>query len=181
MSSRLDKLIKSYSDHIGIPWQGGLADEQRVLFVVYHKEDELRLRARMDEFRVAAEMAGHPWLSLDITNAFPQWMASQKYREDYFEDPQDLVPKYKTFANDLVDTLKQQLESKVDANTVVALVGCGALFNFASVSGVVKMLSASVPGRLAVFFPGEHIDNTYRLLDARDGWGYHATPIKAYA
>jgi len=36
-----------------------------------------------------------------------------------------------------------------------------------------------VPGRLLVLFPGEYVNNTYRLLDARDGWGYQATAITA--
>ena len=34
-------------------------------------------------------------------------------------------------------------------------------------------------GRLLVFFPGEVEGNNYRLLDARDGWNYLATPITA--
>jgi len=29
-----------------------------------------------------------------------------------------------------------------------------------------------------VFFPGEHEGNSYRLLDARDGWNYLAVPLK---
>ena len=66
MSNRLDRLIESYTNFISIPWVSGLADEQRVLFAVYHKEDELKLRARIEEFRVATEMAGHPWLQLDL-------------------------------------------------------------------------------------------------------------------
>jgi hypothetical protein len=38
-------------------------------------------------------------------------------------------------------------------------------------------LNESVAGRLLIFFPGEHQGNSYRLLDARDGWNYLATPI----
>ena len=67
MSNRLNRLIKSYASHISLPWMKGLADEQRVLFAVYHKEDELKLRARVEEFRLVTESAGHPWLELDIT------------------------------------------------------------------------------------------------------------------
>ena len=62
MSNRLNRLLKSYSNHISLPWITGLANEQRVLFAVYHKEDELKLRARLEEFRLATESAGHPWL-----------------------------------------------------------------------------------------------------------------------
>ncbi|QWZ55592.1 MULTISPECIES: BREX protein BrxB domain-containing protein [Gammaproteobacteria] len=179
MSNRLNRLIKSFSGYISIPWIAGLADEQRVLFAVYHKEDELKLRARVEEFRLASESAGHRWLELDVTRLFPDWMASQKYREEYFEEPDSLAPKYKKFARQAVDMLAAKIDEQSDENTLVALVGCSTLFGFASVSDFVKQLSAHVPGRLLVLFPGEYTDNTYRLLDARDGWGYKATAITA--
>ena len=179
MSNRLNRLLQSYSNHISLPWIGGLANEQRVLFAVYHKEDELKLRARIPEFQLATETAGHPWLELDITRLFPQWMAKQKYREDYFEDPESLSPKFKTFARESVAALAEQIADQADSNTLVALVGGGTLFGFASVTDFVKQLAEHVPGRLLVLFPGEYINNTYRLLDARDGWGYQATAITA--
>lgn len=179
MSNRLERLIKSYSNFISIPWIQGLSDEQRVLFAVYHKEDELKLRARIEEFKFATTSENHNWVELDITRLFPEWMASQKYREEYFDDPESLKTKYKKFARQSVEKLSDSLDGKVDDNTLVALIGCGTLFGFASVSDFVKQLSAYVPGRLLVFFPGEYIDNKYRLLDAKDGWGYLATAITA--
>ena len=179
MSNRLNRLIKSYANHISLPWMKGLANEQRVLFAVYHKEDELKLRARVEEFRLATESAGHLWLELDITRLFSDWMAKQKYREDYFEDPDSLTPKYKTFVRQSVEVLAEQIQTKADDKTLVALVGCGTLFGFASVSDFVKQLAEHVPGRLLVLFPGEYRNNGYRLLDARDGWGYQATAITA--
>ncbi|MGO2202886.1 BREX protein BrxB domain-containing protein [Pseudomonas helleri] len=179
MSNRLNRLIKSYASHISLPWMKGLANEQRVLFAVYHKEDELKLRARIEEFRLATESAGHPWLELDITRLFSDWMVNQKYREDYFEDPDTLAPKYKTFVRQSVEELAERIKSQTDEKTVVALMGCGTLFGFASVSDFVKQLAEHVPGRLLVLFPGEYINNGYRLLDARDGWGYQATAITA--
>ena len=150
-----------------------------MLFAVYHKEDELKLRARVEEFRLATESANHPWLELDITRLFPEWMAKQKYREDYFEDPEALVPKYKTFVRQSVEGLADLITNQADEKTVVVLIGCGTLFGFASVSDFVKQLAEYVPGRLLVLFPGEYINNSYRLLDARDGWGYQATAITA--
>ncbi|MCK9534929.1 MAG: DUF1788 domain-containing protein [Pseudomonas sp.] len=179
MSNRLNRLLKSYSSFISIPWMKGLADEQRVLFAVYHREDELKLRARTEEFRLATESAGHPWLELDITRLFPEWMAQQKYREDYFEDPGFLKSKYKAFARDSVEMLAERIRDEADESTLVALIGCGTLFGFVSVSDFVRQLALHVPGRLLVLFPGEHVDNTYRLLDARDGWGYQAIAITA--
>ena len=156
MSNRLNRLLKSYSNHISLPWITGLANEQRVLFAVYHKEDELKLRARIEEFRLATESAGHPWL-----------------------DPDSLTSKYKTFSRQSVAALAERIKDQADSNTLVALVGCGTLFGFASVSDFVKQLAEHVPGRLLVLFPGEYVNNTYRLLDARDGWGYQATAITA--
>lgn len=179
MANRLNRLLRSYTNFIGIPWMKGLADEQRVLFAVYHKEDELKLRARVEEFKLATESADHPWLELDITRLFAEWMAGQKYREDYFEEPDDLKSKYRVFVRESVEKLAKEIADSADEKTVVALLGCGTLFGFASVSDFVKQLAAHVPGRLLVLFPGEYIDNTYRLLDARDGWGYQATAITA--
>ena len=170
MNNRLTRLIKSYTNFITIPWMPGLADEQRVLFAVYRKEDELKLRARVEEFRLATESAGHDWLELDITRLFPEWMAGLKYRVDYFEEPE--------FVDDAIEKLAEQLQ-QATANTVVTLIGCGTLFGFASVSDFVKRLSVHVPGRLLVLFPGEYSENTYKLLDARDGWAYQATAITA--
>lgn len=179
MSNRLDRLVQSYSGFINIPWTSGLANEQRVLFAVYHKEDELKIRLRVEEFRFATETAGHKWLLIDITRLFPEWMASQKYCEEYFEDPECLIPKYNKFVTQSVERLKESITEQADEETLVALIGCGSLFGFASVSDFVKQLSEFVPGRLLVLFPGEYIDNKYRLLDAKDGWGYLATAITA--
>src|SRR5690554_489896 len=109
MSNRIDRLIGSYTRQLGIPWMSGLADEQRVLFAVYHKEDELKLRARVEEFRLATINAKHQWLELDITRLFPDWMAKQKYREDYFEYPDDLKPKYRAFSRESVAALTEQI------------------------------------------------------------------------
>ncbi len=42
-----------------------------------------------------------------------------------------------------------------------------------------KEVAKQVKGRLVVFFPGEYQNNNFKLLDAKDGWGYHATAITA--
>lgn len=179
MSNRLNRLISSFASHITLPWVNGLANEERVLFAVYHKEDELKLRARVEEFCLATQSAGHRWLELDMSALFPEWMAAQKYRQEYFEDPDSLIPKYKVFVRESVEKLAAQIQEQADSNTLVALLGCGTFFGFGSVSDFVKQLSQFVPGRLLVMFPGEYVDNSYRLLDARDGWGYQATAITA--
>jgi hypothetical protein len=60
---------------------------------------------------------------------------------------------------------------------VLALDGCGSLFGIAHVSALIDKVADEIPGRLLVAFPGKHAAGVYRLLDARDGWNYHAIPI----
>lgn len=185
MSSKVAKLAAAYRKHLDVPWQPGLAAIQRVIFAVYDKTDELRLRANVEEFALVTQQAGKKWLLLDVTNAFPDWMAAQEYRDAYFESPEDLAGyqsgELTEFVNDQVQTLKARIEAEADADTVVALLGVGALFGLARVSSVVEGIKDAIQGRLLVFFPGEHHpeNHTYRLLDARDGWNYLAVPLIA--
>lgn len=185
MSSKVAKLVSAYRQHLTVPWQAGLAAIQRVIFAVYDKTDELRLRANVEEFALVTQQASKKWLLLDLTNAFPEWMAAQEYRDAYFESPEDLAG-YQTgeltgFVADLTTKLKSRICAEADADTVVALMGLGTLFGLARVSSVVEGIKEAVEGRLLVFFPGEHHpeNHTYRLLDARDGWNYLAVPLLA--
>ncbi|WP_025097274.1 BREX protein BrxB domain-containing protein [Burkholderia sp. A1] len=185
MSSKIAKLVSVYRQHLTVPWQPGLAAIQRVIFAVYDKADELRLRANVGEFELASQQAGKQWLLLDVTNAFPEWMAAQEYRDAYFEAPEDLAGyqagELTEFVADLNAKLKARISSEAGPDTVVALLGVGTLFGLARVSSVVEGIKEAVEGRLLVFFPGEyHPENhTYRLLDARDGWNYLAVPLLA--
>lgn len=185
MSSKVSRLISAYKQHLTVPWQPGLAAIQRVIFAVYDKADELRLRANVEEFALATQQAGKQWLLLDVTNAFPDWMSAQEYKEAYFESPEDLAG-YQTgelteFVADLNALLRDRISAEAGPDTVVALLGVGALFGLARVSSVVEGVKEAVQGRLLVFFPGEHHpeNHTYRLLDARDGWNYLAVPLLA--
>lgn len=185
MSSRLDKLLAAYRRHISIPWQPGLAAIQRVIFAVYDKADELRLRARINEFELATQQAGKQWILIDVTDEFPAWMMQQENREAYFECPEDLSGynsgEVLTFVETLVASLRSRVIELDSPHTVLALAGVGALFGIARVSTLVEGIKDSVQGRLLVFFPGEHHPEThaYRLLDARDGWDYLAVPLIA--
>ena len=67
--------------------------------------------------------------------------------------------------------------SESDENSVVGIYGIASLFGFVRVSELMKEIEGDVRGRVVVFFPGEHENNNYRLLDARDGWNYLAVPI----
>jgi len=183
--NKISKLLHAYKEHLAVPWQDGLAAIQRVIFAVYDKTDELRLRASIGEFEIATQQAAHDWLLIDVTNAFSGWMAEQEYRDAYFESPEDLVG-YHTgeitkFVQTFIQQLRQRIAEEAGPNTVVALTGVGSLFGLARVSTVVEGIKDTVAGRLLVFFPGEyHPENhAYRLLDARDGWNYLAVPLLA--
>ena len=178
MSSRIARLIESYQRHISLPWQPGLAGIQRVIFVVYDKAEELRMRYQSEEFEIATKDAGHTWQLVDITDDFAQWMAAQEYREGFFESPDDLQDIIADFTASVVAKLNEAL-TKADENTVVALQGVASLYGFSHTSEVVNAVANNIPGRLLVFFPGEYHNNNYRLLDARPGWNYQAVPITA--
>ncbi len=71
MSSRVQKLLGVYRQHLTVPWQASLAAIQRVIFAVYDKADELRLRANIEEFALATEQAGR------ISRAPKIWRATK--------------------------------------------------------------------------------------------------------
>lgn len=178
--SRVKRLIQSYSKFIAVPWRDDAAAAQRVIFCVYNETEELRVRAKIDEFEIATRQAKHEWAIFDLTDTFAHWLASQRYAKSYFQKPHllpTLLPKYLDF---IVDEFSKLLQAKgIDENSVVALKGVGSLFGFLKVKEVVDKLAPMVPGRLMVFFPGSYENNNYRLLDGYDGWNYLAVPITA--
>jgi hypothetical protein len=176
---RIDQLADRYERYIAPLWQRNLAGAERMIFLVYPKEDERRLRAHRHDFEVRTRNAGHKWRDFDFTGVFPAWMAADEYREAYFECPEDLDLK---FDNEFTDSATQQLRacltaSDVDEHTVVGVFGAGSLYGFTRLSKVLRGVEPDIRGRLLLFFPGEYEDKNYRLLDARDGWNYLAVPI----
>lgn len=177
---RIDRLAERYERYISLPWEKDLAGAQRVIFVVYDKADERRLRARKPLFEMATDKAGHSWIECDLTDAFAQWMTNGvEYRESYFESPEDLDLKLEDdFLEHAVGRVRTVLQApEADDGSVVALFGIASLFGFIRVSEVMRAVERDVRGRIVVFFPGEYVDSNYRLLDARDGWNYLAVPI----
>lgn len=178
--ARIEDLAESYGRHIAIPWQRMVAGAQRVVMIVYEREIERTLRARKKLFETATVSAGHDWREVDLTDGFARWMASDEYRDAYFEDPSDLALKLDSheFRDHLAGRIRTVLTADdVTENTVVAVIGVGAIFGFAKLSEVLREVEGDIRGRLAVFFPGQFDRNNYRLLDARDGWNYLAVPI----
>lgn len=178
MSSRIARLVQSYQRFIELPWEVGLAGVQKVIFAVYDKTEELRMRAQVEEFEIVTKTAGHEWRLIDITDDFPKWMAAHDYCEGYFESPEDLQDCLPEFTESVVERINTIL-SEEDDNTVVALQGVAAVYGFSHVSEIVAKVANNVQGRLLVLFPGEYENNNYRLLDARPGWNYQAVPITA--
>lgn len=178
--SYIDDLVLAYREYVSLPWQDDLAAPQRVWMAIYPPDQERRLRLHVEDFAVATQEAGHPWGLIDITDSFERWMAGHEYRDEYFEDPDLLVPALPAFLDVLVEDVAGQLRDKSTPDSVIGLLGGGALFGLGEevkVSALVNAVNDAILGRLLVFFPGEHEGNSYRLLDARDGWNYLATPI----
>ncbi|EIM28009.1 BREX protein BrxB domain-containing protein [Microvirga lotononidis] len=177
--ARIEDLAEAYKRHISLPWQKTVAGAQRIIILVYEKEMERTLRARLDHFQLATVQANKKWRCVDLTNAFSEWIAADEYREAYFEAPEDLQLKLEAeFATAVADKIRAALaDDDGHEETVTAVLGTGSLFGFTRISKVLSLIEADVRGRLLVFFPGHYEDNTYRLLDARDGWNYLAVPI----
>ena len=180
---QIERLIQNYDTRVSLPWERNLAGPQRVWFAVYSKTEERRLRRRMDEFEICTERTKHRWMPIDLTNAFAQWLSQHEYRDGYFETPEHLEgesPAVDDFKEAMVRQVTDVLTSpKADESTVVAIYGVASLFGFIKTSELVSKVESAIRGRLLVFFPGEHENNTYRFLDAREGWNYLAVPITA--
>lgn len=178
--SYVDELLAAYRSFVSLPWQQNLAPPQRVWMAVYPPEHERRVRLHAQDFEVATKEAHHPWGLINITTAFERWMANHEYREEYFASPDLLEMALPAFFEELVGEVRAELAGHSQPDGVVGLLGAGALFGLGDavkVSALLNEVNDSVAGRLLVFFPGEHDGNSYRLLDARDGWNYLATPI----
>ncbi|MCY4165851.1 MAG: DUF1788 domain-containing protein [Gammaproteobacteria bacterium] len=177
---RIDKLAERYQRFIALPWRKDLPGAQRILFLVYDKIDERRLRARKMRFELATRESDRHWTECDLTATFAKWMAGQEYKESYFASPEDLEIKLEDdFLNYVAQQMRERL-AQADEETVVAVFGIASLFGLVRVSDIMSQVERDIKGRLAVFFPGEYEDNNYRLLDARDGWNYMAVPITVH-
>ncbi|MCA9037353.1 MAG: DUF1788 domain-containing protein [Planctomycetaceae bacterium] len=176
---RVEDLADKYERHISAPWQRNLAGAQKAIFIVYDKTDERKLRVKRREFEMRTREAGHKWREIDLTDSFPRWMARDEYRVAYFESPDDLSLKLQ---NEYVEFVASQLRETlladdVDDDTVIGVFGAASLYGFTRISEVLKHVEGDIRGRLVLFFPGDHDQNNYRLMDARDGWNYLAVPI----
>lgn len=177
--SAIDELADSFERQARLPWKRNISPAERVWLVVYDPAIERRLRAQIGEFQHRAAKSGHTWLELDLTESFGEWISQHEYAESFFEEPELLSGSaLEDFDEFVVSKLVTALSSaEINEDTIVAVLGTGALFPFTRASRVIESAEANIRGRLAVFFPGHHSGSNYRLLDARDGWNYRAIPI----
>ncbi len=178
--SEIEDLLESYRSQLQLPWDRGIAGPMRVWFAVYEPAQERRLRLHLREFEIATRSAGRGWALVDLTDSFATWMGSHEYRDAYFAEPELMDLALADFAGTVEQALVTALEAPdVHQDTVVAVTGVASLFGLTRASPLIEAVAPHVRGRLLVFFPGHYESNNYRLLDARDGWSYLATPIIA--
>ncbi len=180
--SRIDDLIANYGRFVKLPWPNMLAPAQRVWMAVYAPEDERRLRLHLPEFENATKAAGYEWSKIDISSEFEMWMASHEYRDAYFANPKLMQPELLGFFDQLAKDVGSEIEARTSEKTIIGIVGAASLYGLGDhvrVSALIERVQDRVAGRLLVFFPGEIEGNNYRLLGAKDGWNYLATPITA--
>jgi hypothetical protein len=132
----------------------------------------------MEEFAIATRDAELGWKQIDLTDALPRWIASQRHAEGYFKRPEGMPEKR------FVEAAAQDLCNELAASgprDVVAVSGIGSLFGITPLSAILERVDKSVRGRLLICFPGtyERDFHRYRLLGAGEGWSYLAAPITA--
>jgi hypothetical protein len=173
----VDRLIANYQRQVSLPWATNLAGKQRVWFAVYPPGEERRVRAHLQHFETATLEAQHGWLVVDLTRLLPEWLSQHEYRDGIFAEPQ-FLSSHEDLEELAVERVKNACTAEeADQNTVVTVLGLGSLFDFIRVSRLLDAVEGTIRGRLLVLFPGEYRQNSYRFMDARDGFNYMAVPI----
>lgn len=173
-----EDILTAYSKQVQLPWAADTPPAGRVWIVWYDKSLQRRFTGRLAEFEHATLKAGHGWKQLSLSKWFGAWIERHEFFDALVEQPAELRGLLPEIERSLIDELTQTLSS-CTGNDVLAIDGCGALFGIVRVSSLISRVADFVPGRLLVGFPGKHSAGVYRLLDARDGWNYHAIPIPA--
>ncbi|MFZ4538468.1 BREX protein BrxB domain-containing protein [Propionivibrio sp.] len=171
-----DDILAYYRKQIQLPWQNDVHYAGRVWMVWYDKGLERRIRGQLYEFEHLTKAAGHGWQHLDLVSQFPKWMATHEFLSELLDQPEELRSILPEFEAHLIEKLKSSLDQASD-NDVIVVTGSGSLFGLVRVSTLITKIASAIRGRLVLTFPGSHQSNVYRLLDARDGWNYHAIPI----
>jgi hypothetical protein len=174
----VDELLSHFQRQAALPWAKETARDYRVWILYYEKSLERRVQGRLHEFEAIACKFGHGWDGLNLATLIPPWFASHDLFDGLIEQPDELPGLLPDFEAHVVRVVVERLQSLGDSD-ILALYGAGSLFGLIRVSTIAEEVAPEIRGRLLLFFPGRHENGVYRLLDARDGWSYRATPIPA--
>jgi hypothetical protein len=178
--SKIERLARKFADHLAVGWPAGSSGAQRVVMLIYEPADERVLRRKLPLFEQAAIHANRTWRTVDVTSCIAEWLARHRYKETYFQEPEELCPYDDRLTSATANKILAALtDPSHDENEMLAIVGAGSLFALVSLADVLGRVSHAIKGRLIVFFPGRHHEGRYRLLDARESWDYLAVPIAA--
>lgn len=178
MSHSFDELAEAYEKQVALPWRSELSPAERVWILWYDKALERRVTAQVGVFDNATQAAGHGWHQFSLAHLYGKWIGSHRLLKALLRRPSEMNSVLPEFETQAISAAKEAA-SALGPNDVFAMTGGGALFGVASVSRLIEGVAPAVTGRLLVFFPGRYEGGRYRLLDARDGWNYHAIPIPA--
>ncbi len=152
--TNIENLSRNYGTYIAVPWRSDAAAAQRVIFCVYDEDDERKIRARIGKFENETRQADHDLTVFDLTNTFPVWLSSLKYRQKYFEKPELLPTVMASYLAFIQQAFEKFLTTeKVCENTVVALLGAGSVFGFLKVKEVIEKCAPLIEGRLLCVLP----------------------------
>ena len=174
----IDDLLGQFSKQASLPWSAETARDYRVWIMHYEKTLERRVQGRLHEFEALARQYGHGWTSLDLAALVAPWFAAHDLFAGLVEQPDELPGLLPDFEAHVVGVVRTRLRTLGDGD-ILALSGAGALFGLMRASTLTEKVAPDIRGRLLLLFPGRHENGVYRLLDARDGWTYRATPIPA--
>ena len=171
-----DELLSAFRRQVRIPWRPDAPPSARIWILWHAPSMHLKIEGRLGEFEDATRQAGRGWTSLDLAPFFGQWIARHEFFDPLLAMPEEIrgmLPQLETAVCEAV----LNGVSQTGSNDIFVIQGCGSLFGLAKLSSILDRVSHAIPGRLLVLFPGRHASGIYRLLDARDGWNYHAVPI----
>lgn len=171
-----DDILAAYIRQVQLPWAEDTPPEGRVWVLWFDKTLQRRITGRLGELEHATIKAGRGWRHVNIADWFGRWIARHEFFGTLIKHPAELRGLRRDFENHLIAEVIATLKAS-SRDDVVALDGCGSLFGIMQVSTLIKSVDRQIPGRLLLTFPGKYSGGIYRLLDARDGWNYHATPI----
>lgn len=174
----VDDLLGHFRRQASLPWSKDVARDYRVWIMCYDKSLERRVQGRLHEFEAVARGFGHGWSAFNLAPLVAPWFASHELFDELAVQPDELPGLLPDFEQHIAEVVQAQLQALSD-NDILAVSGAGSLFGLMRVSLLADLVAPAIKGRLLLLFPGRHDGGSYRLLDARDGWSYRATPIPA--